>query len=137
MNLFPQRTIFKTFNDFVEGLNNSAEKTVLGRLLSLYGGNLVLKHIGHFYQGGFLTGPQSKLYENGILNILSQLKNDGVSLVDAVSPPDFVLNSPLGASDGNVYANLEGAITQSPEVFERPKWWRDVLHLDGYVKAKL
>lgn len=31
-----------------------------------------------------------------------ELKDDAVSLVDVIAPPDFVLNSALGRSDGEV-----------------------------------
>ena len=31
-----------------------------------------------------------------------QLKDEAVSLVDVIAPPDFVLQSPIGASDGQV-----------------------------------
>jgi Acyl-CoA oxidase len=30
------------------------------------------------------------------------MKCDAVALVDALAPPDFILNSPLGQSDGDV-----------------------------------
>ena len=33
---------------------------------------------------------------------LNQLKNEAVALVDALAPPDFILNSPIGHSNGKV-----------------------------------
>ena len=33
---------------------------------------------------------------------LSQLKDEAVALVDALAPPDFILNSPIGHSSGKV-----------------------------------
>lgn len=30
------------------------------------------------------------------------MKCDAVAMVDALAPPDFILNSPLGQSDGDV-----------------------------------
>lgn len=37
---------------------------------------------------------------NGLF--LSQLKDEAVALVDALAPPDFILNSPIGHSSGKV-----------------------------------
>lgn len=48
--LYGQRTIFFIFYKHLLELNDSAEKRVLQRLLSLYGGNIVLKQIGLLYE---------------------------------------------------------------------------------------
>ena len=34
-----------------------------------------------------------------------QLKDEAVSLVDVLAPPDFILNSPIGHSNGKVSAS--------------------------------
>lgn len=120
-------------------LTTSAEKNVLLRLLSLYGSNLILKnYIGILFEGNYIaTGINaSDLYETGILNFLSLLKNDSISLIDSIAPPDFIIDSPLGMSDGNVYDHLKSVLYQSPQVFERPSWWKDMVHRN-YIKAKM
>lgn len=69
----------------------------------MYGANLVTKYFSHFYEGGFISGPEpAELYKQGILNLLPILKDEAAALVDAIAPPDFILNSALGMSDGNV-----------------------------------
>jgi len=85
-----------------------------------------------------MSEPSSaKLYKQGVLTLLSNLKDDAVALVDAIAPTDFIIDSPLGMSDGNVYQHLQSKLFQSPEVFQRPDWWRDMLNWQSYVKAKL
>ncbi len=37
-----------------------------------------------------------------IVSLCRQLKDNAVSLMDAVALPDFILNSPIGMSDGHV-----------------------------------
>ncbi|KAM6909186.1 peroxisomal acyl-coenzyme A oxidase 3 isoform 2-T2 [Xenentodon cancila] len=55
----------------------------------------------------------------------SQLKDDAVALVDALAPPDFILNSPIGNADGQIYQNLWSTMMQGTQVLERPSWWRE------------
>jgi acyl-CoA oxidase len=79
--------------------------------------------------GGYAVGPDpAQLIRDGILDLFSKLKPEAVTLVDVLAPPDFVLNSVLGKSDGKVYQNLQAALFQSTHVFERPSWWEDVVH---------
>ncbi|CAG2058363.1 unnamed protein product, partial [Timema podura] len=86
--------------------------------------------------GSYLTDGQSaQLLCDGILDLCAQLKPDAVALVDAIAPPDFVLNSALGGSDGHLYKNLQAAIYRTPQVFERPSWWKDIVNWQ--TKSKL
>lgn len=88
------------------------------------------------YEGGFVQGVNaSELLQAGILDILPVLKREAISLVDAISPPDFIVNSPLGMSDGRIYDHLKSVIYQTPGTFERPTWWRELTH-HGY-KSKM
>ena len=78
-------------------------KNVLLRLFSLYGLWSLEKFLPTLYEGGYVQGPQpSRLIHEAILKLCSDIKNDAVSLIDAIAPPDFILNSVLGASDGQV-----------------------------------
>lgn len=135
--VYAQRTIFYVFYQFVNNLTESAEKSVLLKLLSFYGAYLVTKNAAVFHQGSFFLDPrQIELYQEGILNLLPILKDEAVSLIDAIAPTDFILNSPLGMSDGNIYTHLQRCIMQSSDALQRPKWWRDVIHKE-YLTAKL
>ena len=99
----------------------------LRKLLLLFGLWSLEKHMATLYQGGYATGPvPSSLIREGILDLCCALKGDAVALVDAIAPPDFILNSCLGQSDGEVYKNLRSAMSQCPNGLERPTWWRDI-----------
>lgn len=75
----------------------------LKQLGILYGLFSLEKHLAHFYQGGFATTPMfSKLVREGVLEMCSVLKKNIVPIIDALAPPDYVLNSVLGRSDGKV-----------------------------------
>ena len=141
--VYGQRQVIAAFLEEIQKLspeNNAAEREVLTKLLSLFAANLIsTKYIGVLYEGGFVTsnGPNvNDLLQNGILGLLTDLKNDAVSLVDSIAPPDFILNSPLGMSDGNVYKHLESFMYQTPDTFTRASWWKDCVYKD-YLTSKL
>lgn len=87
------------------------------------------------FKGGYIeNSKQSEAVKLGILELLNDLKNESVSIIDAIAPPDFVVNSPLGMSDGEVYKRIQSLLWQSPGTFERVKWWRDIIKRDDSVK---
>lgn len=139
---YGQRQVIAAFLSEIQKLSpeSSAEREVLTKLLSLFAANLIsTKYIGVLYEGGFVSsnGPNvNDLLQTGILELLTELKNDSVSLVDSIAPPDFILNSPLGMSDGNVYKHLESFMYQTPDTFTRASWWKDCVYKD-FLKAKL
>ena len=92
----------------METINNSifegCEKQVLSKLCSLYAAWSLEKRLGDLYAGGFAS-PDSQLHDllrEGIISISKNLVDEAISLVDVYAPPNFVLNSPLGMSDGEV-----------------------------------
>lgn len=95
---------------------------------------IATKYLGTLYEGRFVENDNAgELLQAGILELLPILKNEAVALVDAIAPPDFIINSPLGMSDGKVYQHLEAFMYQTPDTFARPSWWREIVDF----KAKL
>lgn len=128
--------ILKIFLQFInDNANEQNLKSVLTTLARLYGSWSLEKHLATLYQGGFLkNGEVATSLRNGIINLCAELKTNAVSLVDAIAPPDFVLNSALGMSDGQVYKNLQAALYQNPDVFVRPSWWDQIIHSSSRAK---
>lgn len=46
------------------------------------------------------------LIREAILSLCDEIKPDAVALADVIAPPDFVLNSAIGKSDGQVNTYL-------------------------------
>lgn len=86
-------------------------KPIFSKLLTLFASWRLEKHLSTLYEGGYCSG---KTLANGlrrtILDLCLILKNDSASLVDVIAPPDFVLNSPIGSSNGEVNIILLNAI---------------------------
>ncbi|KAJ3585758.1 hypothetical protein NHX12_014477 [Muraenolepis orangiensis] len=101
-------------------------RPVLTKLGALYGLWSLSNHMAILYQGGYFSGKNAaELVHTTILTLCSQLKDDSVALVDAVAPPDFILNSPIGKADGHLYKNMWSAVLQGKEVLQRPSWWQE------------
>lgn len=78
-------------------------KQILLKLFSLYGIWSLEQHLSILYKGGYISGAKpAALIQETILKLCNDIKDDAVSLVDALAPPDCVLNSVLGNSDGLV-----------------------------------
>lgn len=102
-------------------------RRVLEKIMCLYGLWSLEKYIGTFYQWGYMNGPQdADLLRESVLQLCRDLKCEAVALVDAIAPPDFVLNSVLGVSDGEVYKHLQNALLQTPSAFERDRNWESI-----------
>lgn len=112
-------------------------QVVLLKLFHLYGLCSLDKFLPTLYEGGYAQGPKAtRFIREGILKLCGEIKDDAVALIDAIAPPDFILNSVLGASDGQVYKRLQGAIFRSPYCMSRPTWWQDVVDWKVNVKVK-
>lgn len=93
----------------------------LGMLYSLWSLN---RHVALLYRGGYISGEQAgRAMEDAIMSLCEQLKDDAVALVDVIAPSDFVLGSPIGKADGELYKNLWAAVLQQDGVLERATWW--------------
>ncbi|KAG7307382.1 hypothetical protein JYU34_007569 [Plutella xylostella] len=104
-------------------------RPVLNKLLVMYGLWSLDQHLVELYQGGFASGDSlALLLRAAILEMCAQLKPEVVSVVDALAPTDFVLNSVLGKSDGNLYQNLQKALFGGAGTMERASWWREVVN---------
>ncbi|XP_063822074.1 peroxisomal acyl-coenzyme A oxidase 3 [Ostrinia nubilalis] len=101
---------------------------VMYKLFYLYGLWSLDKHLVEMYQGGYASGEApTRLIRAAILELCSDVKGEVVSVVDALAPTDFVLNSVLGKSDGNLYQNIEHALFNAPGTIGRAKWWRQAI----------
>lgn len=125
---FAEHAAVQFFYEFINEIDDIKIKAVLNRLCSLYGLWSLQKHIGTLYEAKIIEDIQvSKVIKRGILRLCEELKPEALAIVDAIAPPDFILNSALGKSDGEVYNNLQSFLLQTPGVMERPKWWKELV----------
>lgn len=118
-------------------------KVVLTDLGLLYALWTLEKHTGLLFEAGYIPRDVSfnpcQEMRDTILSICTRLKDNAVSLVDVFAPPDFVLNSSLGCSDGRIYEHIYDALTHNKQSFERPEWFKEFTTTEESqdLKAKL
>ncbi|UYV61380.1 ACOX3 [Cordylochernes scorpioides] len=99
------------------------------------------KRLDILYEGEYCRGPLfGRSLKAAILDLCDRLKPEALALADAVAPPDFVLNSCLGMSDGQTYKHIFSAMKNSKGSQERPSWWKEFVEDKpsfGSIKAKL
>ncbi|XP_077293828.1 peroxisomal acyl-coenzyme A oxidase 3-like [Arctopsyche grandis] len=135
--VFAEHTILKNFCNFLLEVQDRNCKEILKTLASLYGAWSLEKHLTNLYMGGYFIGEAGQLLRDGIINLCKTLKPEAVALVDTLAPPDFIINSVLGKSDGYVYQNMQSTIFSHPGAFTRPNWWQDIITWQLNKQSKL
>eukprot|EP00794_Sanderia_malayensis_P014289 gene14289-15776_t len=112
--------------------------TVGRNMYLLYGLWSLEKHQNTLFQGGYIKcGEDVKSIHSEILRLCEELKSDVVTLVDAFAPPDWVLQAPIGLSNGMAHENLCKNFLEDPEKQKRISWWKDVLNKPSSLSSKL
>ncbi|CAK1545067.1 unnamed protein product [Leptosia nina] len=135
--IYGENFILNHFYKTVKEFEDEPCRKVLLKLVALYGAFLLEKHMATLYIGGYFTKDQGLYLREGILQLCSQIAPEAIALVDTLAPPDWCLNSVLGASDGEAYKNIQNNVMTYPGSMTRPEWWKDVVFWDTYVQSKL
>lgn len=76
---------------------------VLKQLLNVYILGYVIGDAAHFLRHGYLTSTQLAWAEAAYRGALAAVRPDALALVDSFGITDFVVGTPLGRADGDVY----------------------------------
>ncbi|KAJ3357728.1 fatty-acyl coenzyme A oxidase [Allomyces javanicus] len=102
------------FGKFVDGVAKAPADLAapLHRLVQLYGAHAITEHAGVFLTSGYLTAAHVSAVQTAMNALLRDVRKDAVPLVDAFNLTDFVVGSPFGAKDGNIYERYFERVTK-------------------------
>ncbi|KAJ1733999.1 fatty-acyl coenzyme A oxidase, partial [Coemansia biformis] len=89
----------------------AALRPILSLLARLFGAHSAVQYSGEFLQAGFYTGAQVDALKALVNSACAEVRADAVPLTDAFGYSDYIINSPLGRFDGNVYEKYFELVT--------------------------
>ncbi|XP_015179263.1 PREDICTED: peroxisomal acyl-coenzyme A oxidase 3 [Polistes dominula] len=128
--VYGEYVLLKTFVECIkESKWRKEEYEVLRKLCSLFGCTILEKRLVDLYAGGYASveSHMDDKLRQGIIMLCKDLLVDAVALVDVLAPPDYIINSPLGMADGNVYKHIQEKIFEDKANLERPIWWEEII----------
>ncbi|PAV71559.1 hypothetical protein WR25_17192 [Diploscapter pachys] len=104
---FAEYMVVKWVKEFIDKVTNVECKQILYKLLKTYGLFVLNRHLATLYIGGYAHGPEfGETIRSSLRSACSELTPQVIAIIDAVAPPDEILNSSLGMSDGRPYEHL-------------------------------
>lgn len=98
--------LFHRFRDALSRAPDGPVKQILLCLCRLYGLHSINEHAGPFLQYAFFTARHVDQIQRTIIDLLDELRPQVIPLTDAFALSDYILNSPIGCYDGDVYRRL-------------------------------
>jgi len=101
--------ILDSFHQAIQNSDPSLQPA-LNTLCMLYGIKTMFNHAINLVEDGYFPNSQVSLLRSTLLDLCKEVRKMAIPLTDAYDIPDFVLNSPLGRKDGNIYSSYLGAV---------------------------
>ncbi|XP_075242790.1 peroxisomal acyl-coenzyme A oxidase 3-like [Convolutriloba macropyga] len=97
---------YQWYIKWLETLEKCPEQAFLATMGQLFAVQTLYENSSYLYDAGVLHERDLSKLQIRIECLCESMKKNLISAVDAVAPPDFVLNSSLGRSDGAVHDNI-------------------------------
>ena len=96
---------------------------ILEKLLSVHLLKLFEEYFSILCEGNYVrTGEINQWIQTRLLDLCHELRNEIAGLIDVFAPPDHILNSVLGNTDGQVYQTIYKTIFSNKQTFLTPKY---------------
>jgi len=107
--------ILYCFIKVIEDIKEPEIRDILSKLCSLFSLHRIEQFLRFFLEGEYMNGKQSRLVSLMVRKLCAEIREVAVPLVDSFNLPDFILRSPLGRKDGNIYESYLEKVKSSPE----------------------
>eukprot|EP00842_Homolaphlyctis_polyrhiza_P003945 jgi/Hompol1/4551/HPOL_000107-RA len=103
------------FHRFKDGLAKAPAELqpILTKLCLLYGMYSISENTGPFLQFEFFSSQQVQWVRTRVSELCKELRSDVIPLTDAFNFSDFIINSPLGKYDGDIYKSYFELVSTS------------------------
>jgi len=122
---YAEHHMYQEFQAGYKRCRHSATKDVLRKLCQLFG-LWILEKDGTLVEIGYMNANDLEWIRGEIKTLCADLRTEAVGILDALAPADEVLNSPIGAFDGDIYNRFINTIFAAPNAFERPSYWKEI-----------
>jgi hypothetical protein len=73
-------------------------------------------------------------FRDKIITLCEEIGEVSIGIIDSIAPPDRVLSSTLGSSDGQVYTRIIDSVEKWPDVYSPPYWLETLMNIRGISK---
>jgi acyl-CoA oxidase len=110
------------FNRFADGVSKASGGLydILIKVCLLYGLYSIEENAGAFLQYEYFTPAQIEFIRSSVNSLCKDVRDQSIPLVDSFNLSDYMINSPLGRKDGNVYVHYFDQVKRSNPQGEHP-----------------
>ncbi|KAL6054009.1 fatty-acyl coenzyme A oxidase [Balamuthia mandrillaris] len=119
--------ITNAFLTGIQDVQDASLRGVLHQLFELFALSRMQKTIAVYLQDGYMQQSHVEMISQRLRTLLRELRPQAVPLVDAFRLPDYILNSPLGRYDGDVYHHYLETVKQAPGCFGVAPYWNELV----------
>jgi acyl-CoA oxidase len=122
--------VFNCFKEKVQSLAQSSTKVMLHKFLLLFTYSQLEKDFVILRENDYCSSEVWEYLKTAILDLCMELKDQLISIIDVIAPPDEILGAPLGSSTGNGFDSYLSHVFNAKNSFSKPEWW-DIIHQKG------
>lgn len=99
---------------------------ILKKMMDLFALYHIQKMSEHFLEHKYFDAETLKTIRKTVLQLCREIRMDAVPLVDAFNLPDWMIKSPLGRYDGNIYESYFETVVKNNPVGRPPYWEAEI-----------
>lgn len=105
--------VLENFYNLIKAVDDLNLQSILMKLCHLFALWNMSQLSTHFLEFGLLDINHTKMIRSQVMSLCRDIRENAVCLVDAFNYPDWILKSPLGRYDGNIYEHYFSTILKA------------------------
>jgi hypothetical protein len=118
---------FQAFAKAIQNVTCEKTKLVLENILLLHGNNKAIEHSATLRANDYMTEDNLEHCKKNVMKLCLKLRSEVVSMIDCIANNETeAFGGAIGHTDGKLYERFTRAIYMGKDVYNRPKWWKNV-----------